>query len=342
MQFPKFNAIILNNSTGIGNAGLRHVQALAGVTRVNVSVVDHPDIKIHPNNYVHAGPRATKRAIEKFGDAEFRKGHNIAFWVHESSEVRPEFKRFVPYYNEIWTPSEYCQKIFSSAFNIPVKLVPHCITQYGFSPGVNDTFTFLHSYSGGSHILRKGTIQAIEGFKQAFDKKKTVKLIVKLRSVQESIVQYLRTLADGYNIKFLLDDFGQDRLDELYGSIDCGVFPFRSEGFGLQPLELMGFGKPSIIVGGSGCDDFCTSSNSFMLPFELGATNDDYFPGEWFYHDSDDLVSAYRMAVERSEGLQSDCFATALNYSVTSTISATWKALQKYSAPASQELVQPD
>lgn len=329
MECRKFNAIVLENTSGIGNAGFRHVQALAAVTRVNISLVHQPDINIYGNNYVHAGPRATKRVIDKYGEGKFREGYNIAFWVHESSELRPEFFRWVDCYNEVWVPSKYCYEIFSSQLNVPIKIVPHCITQYGLVQEVGDPFTFLHCYSGGSHIIRKGTIDAIEGFKKAFGKKKTVKLKIKLRNVQQSIEEWLESLCEGYNIEFVKGDFSQDKLDELYGSVDCGVFPFKSEGFGLQPLELMGFGKPSIVTKGSGCDDFCVTKNSFKIDSNLGPTNDDLFPGEWFYPEMDGLVSCYRMAVEGAASMKNDCFETALDYSLTRTINATWMTIKK-------------
>lgn len=57
-----------------------------------------------------------------------------------------------------------------------------------------------------------------------------------------------------------------EELASLYRACDAGVFPYRAEGFSMTILEAMACGVPPIAPNFGACLDFCSDSNSFLLP----------------------------------------------------------------------------
>jgi hypothetical protein len=71
----------------------------------------------------------------------------------------------------------------------------------------------------------------------------------------------------------------------LIAACDCYVSLHRSEGFALTPAEAMALGKPVIATGYSGNLDYMTSSNAYLVDYEMtpiGPGNAPYSrDGEW-------------------------------------------------------------
>lgn len=330
-KFPEFNAVVLGNTSGIGNAAARHVQALAAVTTVTASVITQPDIRSHANTYLHGSPFMTKFLVRKYGAEVLKKGYNIAYWVHESSEVRNEFREWLPYYNEVWTASEYCKEIFERSFGVPVAVVNHPITRFSYNSEVGDPFTFMTMYTGGSRVLRKGTHRSIEAFTKAFGQRTDVKLIVKHRELQPSVRKWLVDLAQGSNVVFDGEDYGQEGMDKIYKKVDCGLHLFAAEGFGLPALEMMGFGRPSVMTNYSGVLEYANHSNSYLCDYKIGECDDDYFHGEWAYPNMDHAVALCKQAVDDSGKKGINAFQTACDFNIIKTVTQTWNQLSKLS-----------
>jgi hypothetical protein len=53
----------------------------------------------------------------------------IAFWAWEFSEIPLETKKYITFFNEIWTPSNFCVDAFSKNSIVPVIRIPHSIQE---------------------------------------------------------------------------------------------------------------------------------------------------------------------------------------------------------------------
>ena len=90
----------------------------------------------------------------------------------------------------------------------------------------------------------------------------------------------------------------QEEMRDIYAASDAFVSLHRSEGFGLNLLDMMALGKVCIATGFSGNLDFMSSRNSLLIPWTMRAVQaGDYALGEgqwWAEPDHDAAVEAMR------------------------------------------------
>ena len=133
-----------------------------------------------------------------------------------------------------------------------------------------DKFIFfgMGSIYGTGQRDRKGIDILLKAFEKAFKNNSDVCLIIKLNikyaqgyykkkgSGEFDLDTYLkRYISKNKNIYILLQDLEESELIRLYNAVDCGVFPHRSEGFGMIQQEMMACDKPVITTGYSGTND---------------------------------------------------------------------------------------
>lgn len=79
---------------------------------------------------------------------------------------------------------------------------------------------------------------------------------------------------------------------DLYASAHCYIQPSRGEGFGLQPLQAMALGRPTILTDAHGHESFA----KLGIPISAGVVKADYFiygnAGEWWEPDFDETCEA--------------------------------------------------
>ena len=66
------------------------------------------------------------------------------------------------------------------------------------------------------------------------------------------------------------------QLGELYGSADCLVHPYRSEGFALPVLESMSSGLPVVVTRDGAADDFCGDGEATRIDSTLTVSDTPY------------------------------------------------------------------
>lgn len=82
---------------------------------------------------------------------------------------------------------------------------------------------------------------------------------------------YLRNLYGGEiptNIQLIDKNLTDEKLIDIYNSVDCVLYPSRGEGFGLIPFEAMACGTPCIVTGGIGCDQYLDTVKKGFLKIE--------------------------------------------------------------------------
>lgn len=79
---------------------------------------------------------------------------------------------------------------------------------------------------------------------------------------------------------------------DLYASAHCYIQPSRGEGFGLQPLQAMALGRPTILTDAHGHESFA----KLGIPISAGIAKADYFiygnAGEWWEPNLDEICEA--------------------------------------------------
>lgn len=177
---------------------------------------------------------------------------------------------------EIWTISQFCKQMFiESGVKKPIKVIYLGIderfkeTEANMFPNLK-TFKFLNVCAphAVSDRDRKGLDVLLKAFIAEFSGDQSVTLILKVNTIYAdkmnagfNIYDYLVKIAPNYsdfsNIMVIQDYYDTEKLNLLYNSVDCGVFPSRSEGFGLPQAEMIKVGKPVIFTCHSAPVEFC-------------------------------------------------------------------------------------
>jgi len=179
--------------------------------------------------------------------------------------------------------NQYCTKVYVISdfikdilhVNVPVKTI-NCGVDNNDFPYVRrnwtGTFRFITS---GDISVRKGTDVLIRAFEKAFPKEKDVELIIKSNHPLEWGKIFV---PDDPRIKVMVDRLSPLDYRKLLSKCHCFVFPSRSEGFGLPPLEAMSTGMPAIIHGVMGLGMYANDKYDYPIK-----SDGDITPPEWHY-----------------------------------------------------------
>ncbi len=191
-------------------------------------------------------------------------------WINALN--KPEIK-------QIWTISEFCKKLMvDGGVTNPIKTIYLGLDKRFFKKEINmfpkdKSFKFINI--AAPHCIgkrdRKGLDVLISAFKKEFGDDPAVKLILKINTIyadnlyremgnQFNLNKYLGEIlpkgSNTINILLITSYMPIESLNNLYNSIDCGVFPARAEGFGLCQAELIKLGKPVITTDYSATNEF--------------------------------------------------------------------------------------
>ena len=137
---------------------------------------------------------------------------------------------------------------------------------------------FYLSLDVTSDLARKNPLAALEAFEQAFPTGSTtpdVRLVVKLNNSDafswagQAAKRIRSLLAANPRIAVIDRAMSYEEVLTLNASCDVYVSLHRSEGLGLNLLEAMSLGKPTIATAWSGNMDFMTAENSCLVGFDL-------------------------------------------------------------------------
>ena len=211
----------------------------------------------------------------------------LTMW--EATRVPESFRENLDAFETILVPSEQNLELFSR-YHRDVRLVYLGIDPVAWrfvertEPGMY--FDFLIGGSG----KRKGTDVAFEAFRAAFptaSPDSPIPRLVMKNHAGEDFRHDGRVMVIGGKIS------AEAELD-LYASAHCYVQPSRGEGFGMQPLQAMAQGMPTILTDAHGHEAFA------HLGYGIGSKLDtaDYFfygdAGQWWEPDVDELVDQMR------------------------------------------------
>jgi glycosyltransferase involved in cell wall biosynthesis len=265
------------------------------VTDVSPRIISEPVCDV---GYHHVNP----------GDRPFKPvgAKNVAYWTWEIDDYLPAaWLDASAEFDQLWVPSDFCAKglISGGVDPMKVKVVPHYHTVTNLPATASRPFEFLVMFDGRSRIERKNPWAAIRAFRRAFPGKPDVKMTIKAHGLG---LDAQRTLAEetGGDPRITLVEgyMNEHALYQFMGAFHAYVSLHRSEGFGLNILNAMALGVPTIVTPHGGNEDFCTETTSYPVKFARTGVKDFYYrSGTWAEPDIEHAASLMRSLVFSSQ-----------------------------------------
>lgn len=284
---------------GYGRYGVELAKQL---TALDVDVYDdlgEPDETRPAHQVPFAGAR-TKRTnvvawISTPGHATgwYRDQYTVVSTMWEAQRLPESFRETLPEFDLIVVPSHHNVELFSR-YHPNVKFVPLGVdpAMWHYQPRTPAAeFRFLIGGSGP----RKGTDLAYKAFRALWGKE---------GSWGSGPVPYLVMKSPkggeypGDRIEVVSGRISAQSEVDLYAGAHCYLQPSRGEGFGLQPLQALAQGLPTVLTAAHGHDSFA------HLGLGIGATpaRSAYFiygdAGDWWEPDFDELCDRMRWVYE--------------------------------------------
>lgn len=209
----------------------------------------------------HEQPRAT------WDNSPFPK--NIAIIPFETTVIPASWVKRINAFDALLVPCKQNQEAFrNSGVTIPIDIIHWGIDTEKFaeiSRPKRDIFTFG---TMGALSIRKGTDTLIQAFQEAFPPYlyPNIRLICKT-----SQPHYPFMVKDKRIVVQMMPVSHEELMNDFFKEVDVGVYPFRGEGFGLCPIEMLATGAPVIMTGWSGAMEYydpkcCLKLDYTMVP----------------------------------------------------------------------------
>jgi glycosyltransferase involved in cell wall biosynthesis len=232
----------------------------------------------HPLNLFHVNADQAELTIGRVGAGFIRGKYNVGYWHWELEEFPDRWLPSFKFFDEIWTPSTFCQAAIARKSPIPVLRMPHAVrvdddcavSRADFSIPA-DRFVFLAIVDLLSVSERKNPTGVITAFRRAFGNSKDCHLVLKISHAQQRPHEMaaLTAAAAGLRVTFIDRTIDRAQVNGLIRTCDCLVSLHRSEGFGLPIAEAMYLSKPVVVTNYSGNTDFTRPDNAFLVEYDL-------------------------------------------------------------------------
>lgn len=213
---------------------------------------------------------------------------NLGYTIWETSKLHPDWPLFInKNVDACLVGCEWNVKIFkNSGVTIPLFNIPHPIEYMDtdnvipFKVAGIDKNTFVY-YFIGQWTERKHIIALLKAYWYAFQRGENVALVMKTYrsdyserekdAIRVSMRRLKRTIQmKSYPHVFLvLNMLSEDEIAGLHKFGDCYVSLDRGEGFGLSSATAGAFGKPLIVTGFGGVNEYANKDNSYLVDYQL-------------------------------------------------------------------------
>ena len=297
------------NTLGYGVVGLNVLKSLSRYNDVSLFPIGNIDAQEDDSSFIipslirsqFFNPTAPSlRIFHQFSLAEhIGGGQRYAMPIFELNKFKPVELHHLRAQNKIIATSGWAVKVLlengfakNCIAYAPLGVDRSVFRSYFFNRVDGEPTVFLNC---GKWEYRKGHDVLVEAFNKAFEPTDNVKLIMhchnpclsnKIRN-QNEIKKYNEEWTKAYKTSKLGDRIvvstarlpKQEDVARLMDGADCGVFPSRSEGWGLESSEMLAMGKHLIITNYSGHTDYVNHENSLLIePTGLEDAHD----GHWF------------------------------------------------------------
>lgn len=267
-----------------------------GTPNVNEAMLEADNEAVHGDDESYP-PRRHKRtnvvawaSVPSHARGWWRGQHSVCLTMWETMRLPEAFRENLHELDQLLVPSEQNVELFSR-YHPDVSLVP-----LGIDPRVwhylprrppETSFNFLIGWSGA----RKGTDLAVRAFRKLWNREGSwgsgpePRLILKSPKPEDHY---------GRGISRVGGRITNEEEVGLYARAHCYLQPSRGEGFGLQPLQAMAQGIPTILTDAHGHAGFA----HLGIPIPAGHSKAAYFifgeAGEWWEPDFDALCDRMR------------------------------------------------
>lgn len=267
------------------------------------------------------------------------KGPFFGMPIFEVNGFNPQEVLHLESLDHVIVNSQWASSIVQKYCKVPVSVCPLGVDTSLFKPDTKllekKDFMFLNV---GKMEKRKGHDILIEAFNKAFSKNMDVKLYLLWDNhFPNCNRQYWIDLAKKSRMGSQIYPLGRvdspETVAMLMQQADCGVFPFRAEGWNLPLLEMMACNKPVIATNYSAPTEYLKEENAYLLDYTMEPAIDNewkQFNGEfeWALPNIDQLVEWMRYVYrQRPTNLQG--VLTAKQYTWTNSAMTILKTLQK-------------
>lgn len=283
-----------SESIGYGRLGVKLTEALRGK---GVEVFDHMptppgvvyDVKGAAGRHAGTSGNICWISVPTHATGWWSTQRTSIFTMWEAMRLPEQFREWLHHFDTVMVPSDQNVELFGRYHpNVRRVLLGVDPAEWHYversEPGM--FFDFLIGGSGA----RKGTDVAFEAFRRAFptaDGSGPIPRLV-MKNPRGEDFQH-----DG-RVMVVAGKISAEEEQALYASAHCYLQPSRGEGFGLQPLQALAQGCPTILTDAHGHESFA------HLGIGIGATPGpaSYFiygdAGEWWEPDLDELVDSMR------------------------------------------------
>jgi glycosyltransferase involved in cell wall biosynthesis len=273
----------------------------------------------------------------------FAGRYTIGMWWWEVGTMPASMQSSFAYLDELWVGSEHVARALAAESPVPLYTITLPVIRPAVSPlrrariGLgDDDFMFLFMFDYNSVFERKNPLDLIDAFARAFAPGSGAKLVIKAINGEHDARnrERLRRAAQAHPDVALLEGHmcGRDN-HALIASCDCYVSLHRSEGFALTPAEAMALGKPVIATAYSGNLEYMTSSNSYLVDFEMapiGPGNAPYPPeGEWAQPDTAHAASLMAQVFADQASAAARGARAAADVARTHSLQAAGRSMQR-------------
>jgi glycosyltransferase involved in cell wall biosynthesis len=240
----------------------------------------------------------------------------VGLWWWELEAPPTKWKPFLKLFDEIWTFTRFVHRSLSVLSCDQIKLVPlplslqarttDCvelpysqnsarIIQFAKTEKAHGKFIVLAKLDFLSSFDRKGIVFAIRAFLHSIGDRQDCMLLIKSTNASQdplALEAICLEIADCNNVLLFDEILDPDENSRLYDVVDIFISLHRSEGLGLNVLEAIASGKPTIATGYGGFTDVARESEYGVVPFTMTLSEDlsnRYEPtGMWATPNSED------------------------------------------------------
>lgn len=239
-----------------------------------------------PINIFVANADNTQFLHEVYPEPLWRRHYNIGVWAWELDIFPSEWMPYLNHFDEIWVPSTFVQKSIQtsplySKYPTPIHVFPFGYSQEKaleasrnpISKNILQTipntinipaniFLFFAVFDYYSVFERKNPLAIIKAFQDAFpiNENHPVMLVIKTSKPEKLFKnernKLLNSLNNDKRIHLIEKIISDNEMKLLFRRMDCYVSLHRSEGYGINILEAMLAGIPTIATDYGGNADF--------------------------------------------------------------------------------------
>jgi glycosyltransferase involved in cell wall biosynthesis len=203
-----------------------------------------------------------------------RSKSHIGFWAWELEHFPGYLAHASKLVDEIWANSLFAANSIARMTRTPIRVFPipsvPLTPKYKAQPSRVKIFAFAFDFR--SDFRRKNPAGAVAAFLEAFGSSREVELQIKISNASEFPKEYsalMRQVADRPNIKVFEQRFTAEEMLSWMTNAHTYISLHRSEGLGLNIMDSMARGVPTVTTAYSANLEFQSPDDSMLVPYEL-------------------------------------------------------------------------